>query len=123
MVAPLCPYRVWIRPGALLHGGPPERHCVRHVCSSLFWGLALPLLVLGLAWPTRGASLLLAAAYPIQAVRIARRSLRAGVPPRDAWPFGWYCMLSRIPNAIGLIGFWIERIPGLSSDRRVITYK
>ena len=39
--------------GALLHGKPPERHYVRDVRSILFWGLALPLAILILAWPTR----------------------------------------------------------------------
>ena len=38
--------------GALLHGAGRERHCVRHVCSSIFWGIVVPLLILGLAWPT-----------------------------------------------------------------------
>ena len=39
--------------GAYLHGKPPERHYVREVRSILFWGLALPLAILVLAWPTR----------------------------------------------------------------------
>jgi hypothetical protein len=50
--------------GALLHGAPPLRHWVREVCSILFWGLVLPAVILGLAWPTRGASLALLAGYP-----------------------------------------------------------
>ena len=43
--------------GVMLHGGPPERHFVRDVRSMLFWGVAVPLAILILAWPTRGASL------------------------------------------------------------------
>ena len=41
--------------GAARYGRTPERHFVRQLRSTIFWGLLLPLLAFGLAWPTRGA--------------------------------------------------------------------
>jgi hypothetical protein len=109
--------------GVLLHGASPERYCVHHVISGIFWGLVIPLLIVGLAWPTRGASLLLSLAYPVQAIRIALRHRKAGMAPRNAWLFGWFCSVAHIPHAIGLLGFWIEHFLSSNSKDRVITYK
>jgi GT2 family glycosyltransferase len=101
---------------ASLHGQADEQHWVRHVRSTLFWGIALPVLILGLAWPTRGASLLLALAYPLQILRVARRHRQAGMPPRDAWLYGWSCTLARFPHALGLLRFWTERLLGRNQN-------
>jgi cellulose synthase/poly-beta-1,6-N-acetylglucosamine synthase-like glycosyltransferase len=109
--------------GALLHGAGPERYCVRSVRSSAFWGIAIPLLILGFAWPTRGASLILILAYPFQAVRIALRHRAAGMTSRNAWLFGWFCSVAQIPHAVGMLDFWVERFLNLSKKDRVITYK
>ncbi len=43
--------------GSARHGRTPERHFVHQMRSTIVWGLLLPLMALGLAWPTRGASL------------------------------------------------------------------
>jgi GT2 family glycosyltransferase len=107
--------------GALLHGKPPERHWVRDVRSIIFWGIALPLLILGLLWPTRGLSLLLALAYPLQTLRIGRRHRQAGMAPRDAWLYGLACTVARFPHAFGLARFWIGR--PLGWNKRIIEYK
>jgi glycosyltransferase involved in cell wall biosynthesis len=100
----------------LRHGVSFGRYWLREVRSSLFWGIALPLLILGLAWPTRGASLLLALAYPLQIVRIARRHRKAGMPPRDAWLYGWACTLWEFPHALGLMWFGIGRLLGWNKN-------
>src|SRR5262249_16626347 len=75
--------------GVAMHGRPPERHWVHEYRSTIIWGMALPMIILALAWPTRGASLLLALAYPLQILRIARRQRRAGLPPRNACLYAW----------------------------------
>ena len=106
-----------------LHSAGPERYCVRSVRSSVFWGIAVPLLILGLAWLTHSASLLLSLVYPLQAMRIALRNRASGMTSRDAWLFGWFCSIARIPHAIGVLDFWIERFLNLSKKDRVITYK
>jgi GT2 family glycosyltransferase len=107
--------------GALLHGKGAERHWVRDVRSIIFWGIVLPLTIVALAWPTRGLSLLLALAYPLQMWRIARRHQKAGMTARDAWLLGVSCPLSRFPHAVGLLRYWIGR--PLGWNRRIIEYK
>ncbi len=109
--------------GALIHGAPPERHCVHDVHSCIFWGIVLPLLILVAAVCTHGLGLLLALAYPLQIVRIAIRYRKAGMPPRDAWLYGWSCTVGRLAQTIGLLGFWGERLAARDGRGRVITYK
>jgi GT2 family glycosyltransferase len=109
---------------ALKYGTSSGQHYWSHeVRSTIFWGVALPLLILALAWPTRGASLLLTLAYPLQIFRVARRHLRAGMTPRDAWHYGWSCTLCRFPHALGLMRFGIGWLLGWNKRKKVVTYK
>jgi GT2 family glycosyltransferase len=107
--------------GAAMHGKPPERHWVRQVRSIEFWGIAVPLLILCLAWPTGGASLILALVYPLHAVWIARRHQKLGMPIRKAWLWAWAAIIGRFPNAIGLMRFWFSRLSG--HQQALIEYK
>jgi GT2 family glycosyltransferase len=109
--------------GAAMHGAPPERHKVRDVRSNWFWGLLLPLVALGLAWPTRGGSLLLlpiACAYLwwriVGAMRISRE-----LSARDARLYATFCVIGKLPSAIGQAKYWTMRILGRRS--RLIEYK
>lgn len=108
--------------GAAMHGRPPERHWVNHVRSLVIWGIALPtvilvLLVLAfLGWPTHGASLVLALAYPLQVFRVARYYHKVGLPWRLAWLYSGACVLGRFPNAVvrcatGPAGSWAGARP------------
>ena len=94
---------------------------MRDVRSIIFWGIILPLVILGLAWATRGLSLVLGLAYPLQVLRIAHRHRIAGMSPRDAWLYGWSCTLARFPHALGLLRYWIGR--ALGWNKRIIEYK
>jgi hypothetical protein len=85
------------------------------------WGLLLPLFILGLAWPTHGASLVLTLAYPLQAWRITRRHRKQGMSARDARIWGWNCVLCRFPNALGALRFWFSRLSG--RHQTLIEYK
>ncbi len=88
--------------GAALHGAPPERHWVRETRRALFWGAALPLiLVLGmLVTPWAGA---LGMVYPLQVARLARR-----LPPEVAL----FTVLGKSPEAIGALSFYANRLRG-----------
>ncbi len=55
-----------------LHRGSPEGGGVRDLRSIVFWGALLPLVSLGLAWPTAGLSLLLLGGYAVLWERIRR---------------------------------------------------
>ncbi len=106
--------------GAAMHGNAPERHWVRETLSNVLWGWLLPLLSLGLAWPSRGLSLLLLAAYPLLAWRIERRS-RARMVPADARVYALYCVLGKFPMFIGCAQYLFSRATGV--HRRPIEYK
>ena len=107
--------------GAAIHGQPPERHWVRNVRSIEFWGIALPLFILCLAWPTRGASLVLALIYPLHAVWIVRRHKNLGMPTRKAWLWACAAVIGRFPNVIGLLRYWFSRLSG--HHQTLIEYK
>jgi len=107
--------------GAAMHGGPPERHCVREIRRIILWGIVVPCVILGLAWPTRGLSLLLCLGYPLHAASIARRQGKAGLPPRDAWLYGVACVVGRFPNTVGAVRYWYGRLTG--RHQAIIEYK
>jgi GT2 family glycosyltransferase len=107
--------------GVAMHGRPPERHWVHELRSTVLWGIVMPLLILGLAWPTSGASLLLGLAYPLQAFRIARRFQKLGMPASNARLWGWGCTLCRWPNALGVLRYWFSQLSG--RHQTLIEYK
>jgi hypothetical protein len=107
--------------GVAMHGGPPERHWVHELRSTILWGLVGPLIILVLVWPTYGGSLLLTLAYPLQAWRISRRHRKQGMSAREARIWGWYCVLCRFPNALGALRYWFSRLSG--RRQTLIEYK
>jgi hypothetical protein len=107
--------------GAAIHGARPERHWVHPLRSIIFWGMALPTAILLLAWPTRGASLLLVLAYPLQIIRVALRSHATGMPWRDSWLYSAACVLGRFPHAVGALRYWHSRL--LGRRQTLIEYK
>ncbi|MDR3622637.1 MAG: glycosyltransferase [Paludisphaera borealis] len=109
--------------GAALHGRPPERHYVRETRSIVVWGLVAPLLCLALAWPTRGASLmLLLAGYAFLFWRVHRYYRgRRGWSPADARAFALFVVVGKIPGALGVARYWLGKISGKRS--RVIDFR
>lgn len=100
-----------------LHG----RFCLRENSSIVFWSAAWPLASLGLTLPTRGWSLLMLAAYPLQIVRIAWRERRRVPRAADAWLYALFCVLGKWPQHVGqwkyLLDRWHGRLP------KIIEYK
>lgn len=103
--------------GAHLHGAAPEYHCVRPLRRLLFWGLALPLLIVIVAgfFPF-GFSLALV--YPAQVLRLA---VRADASSGFSWQQAFFLVLSKFPETAGAVKFWLHRITGRSG--RLIEYK
>jgi GT2 family glycosyltransferase len=98
--------------GSTLHGGGSERHWVHETRSSLAWGLALPVLALGLAGPTGGGSLLLAAAYLVSIARCYRAErLRMG--DRNAFLYSCFCVLAKFPQSAGALRYYARRLRGV----------
>ena len=107
--------------GAALHGRSPERHWVRENRSALLWGTLVPAAAVILAVPTRGASLLLLAAYPLLGLRIYLRSRRRGLVPRDARLLAFFTVLGKIPEGIGKVQYALLR--ALGWRRKVIDWR
>lgn len=108
--------------GRALHGAAPERHYVRETRSIIFWGIGVPLLALGLAWPTRGASLLLFAGYLLLGWRIHRYArIGRGWSPADARAYAFCVVLGKFANALGLVRYWFGGLTGRRS--RVIDFR
>ena len=99
--------------GAFMHGAPPERHRVPQTRRALIWGLALPVTILGLAFLAPWLALILAMAFPLQVVRLARQ--------RGDGVEALFLTLGKLPEAIGVLDYHLGR---LSGRRRVlIEYK
>ena len=103
-----------------LHGASPARDGIAQRNSTLFWAVALPLLVILLAIPTRGASLLLLLGYPVLAVRIWRRRRASGDSASEAALYATFTTLAKFPNAIGLARFVSNK---LARRYEIIEYK
>jgi GT2 family glycosyltransferase len=103
--------------GAALHGAGPDRHWVAETRRTLVWGAVLPGgAVLG-ALVMHPAALLLLLAWPLQALRLARR-WGGG---RVAWERALFTVLGKLPEAQGALGFYLGRITG--QRRGLIEYK
>jgi glycosyltransferase involved in cell wall biosynthesis len=106
--------------GAAMHGSSTG-HCVRETRSNWFWGLILPILILVLAWPTRGISLVLLAGYVVLAYRIRRGALICGMSPADANLYARFTAMGKFAQAWGQLKYLLGRLSGRRSA--LIEYK
>ena len=104
-----------------MHGALPERFWVRESRSGWMWGLLLPMIALGFAWSTSGLSLLLLVGYPLLIGRVYRYRQSRGDLPLDARLYAFFCVLSKLPQAIGQIKYWLTRWRGKQAT--LIEYK
>jgi GT2 family glycosyltransferase len=96
--------------GAALHGHGPERHFVHEQRKAWLTGGVLPALMLLLAWPTGGWSLLAGLYYPLTAARVYGHARRRGVPRRSAALHGAAVTLAKFPNCIGVGRYALHRL-------------
>jgi GT2 family glycosyltransferase len=102
--------------GAALHGAAPERHFVREVRRILLWGAALPGAALAGSVLSPWA-LLLFAAYPLLACRIA---LRQG-GDRAAWEHAAFLVIGKVPEALGVLEYHFRRM--VRRPSQIIEYR
>jgi len=107
--------------GRAMHGDTPERYRVDEMRSIVEWAMLLPLLALGLAWLTWGASLLLLGAYALLWHRVRRQRVESGDGREDAALYARYCVLSKFAQLIGAARYWWNRLRGRASA--LIEYK
>jgi GT2 family glycosyltransferase len=106
--------------GRRLHGRAPERHRVVETNRLWFWGLALPLVSLGAAWPSSGWSLCLLLAYPLQFLRTFAHCPRR-LPARDAALYALSCVVDKFAQVVGALDYLRGRL--LRTPRTLIEYK
>ena len=107
--------------GCAMHGAPPESHWVRENRRIVFWGIVLPVLILALAWPTRGISFVVLLGYSVLWWRTFRHSRSRGLNPADARLYARHMVVGKFAEAQGLITFWKSRLLGRRT--RLIEYK
>jgi len=107
--------------GAFRHGRGAERFHTRNVLKSVITGGVLPILILAVAWPTHGWSLLALLYYPLTALRVARHVHSATVPWRTSLAFGSSVALAKIPQFVGVCRFVLRRL--FRRPPRLIEYK
>lgn len=107
--------------GAWLHGRSSEGHWRRESWSIWFWGFYLPLLALGLIWPTHGFSLLLLVGYPVLAGRIFLKQRRQNICSEHAALYALSCVLGKFAQVGGTLGFLRTHLLGTKST--LIEYK
>jgi GT2 family glycosyltransferase len=108
--------------GMAMHGSGFSRHNVRHTLSALFYGLALPALYAGsLVFAASGIgfgplSLTVLVAVPAAYLRAAfgayRERRRRSDPRAHAALYAGFCMLGKLPETIGVLTYWSNRLRG-----------
>jgi GT2 family glycosyltransferase len=107
--------------GLAMHGHV-DGYCARTVQSIIAWALVLPLLALGLAWFTWGASLLLFGLYFVLWARIrADRMNTRGDSATDASQYANACVVGKFAELQGVMKYWWNRLLGRRT--RLIEYK
>ncbi|MBD2778376.1 glycosyltransferase [Iningainema tapete] len=107
--------------GSWLHGNSPERHWVRESRRIWFWGL-LPLLMIAVAFPTRGLSiLLLLMGYAFVIYKVYKMTRERGFKSKDSILYALFCVLDKFPQLQGQIKFHISRL--LKQQRTIVEYK
>jgi GT2 family glycosyltransferase len=94
--------------GAALHG---FGHWGRETVRALFWGAALPLVIL-LAGLIHPFGWLLAAIYPVQALRLARK---------EGAVWAVFSLIGKLAEARGALGYYLNRLRGRRAG--LIEYK
>ncbi|NJN88847.1 MAG: glycosyltransferase family 2 protein, partial [Leptolyngbyaceae cyanobacterium SL_7_1] len=85
------------------------------------WGLLVPAAAIGLAMPTHGLSLFLLLGYPVLIWRIDRARRQRGDTPADARLYAFLCVLSKFPQFLGQLKYWLNRWQGKRAT--LIEYK
>jgi GT2 family glycosyltransferase len=98
--------------GHAMHGHV-DGFCARQIQSIVLWTLVAPLIALGLAWLTWGASLLIFALYIVLWMRI--RTYRIDThrdSPEDASLYANFCIAGKFANMQGVAKYWWNRLRG-----------
>ncbi|MEL6158184.1 MAG: glycosyltransferase [Cyanobacteria bacterium J06627_32] len=108
--------------GAAMYGLAPERYKFKEHISGWLWGAALPASTLILAILTKGITLVIMLfAYVLQVCKIYRSRQQAGRPAKEAFLYALFCVVSKVPQAIGQGKYWINQCQ--HKPAQIIEYK
>ncbi|OGQ23139.1 MAG: glycosyl transferase [Deltaproteobacteria bacterium RBG_16_71_12] len=107
--------------GASRLGRPPERHFVRETRRALLWGGIVPVLAIGGAVPSLGASTLLLLGYPVSGARAYSSIRRRGRGAGEAALYAVFCTLGKLPELQGVVRYHRNRV--LRRRSQLIEYK
>ena len=105
---------------AHLNGKTSVKDCVQERKSTLFWGVAVPLLALLLLIPTHGTSALLLLAYLALALKVYLFRRKQNESVSDAIVYAKFIVLAKIANGLGLLKFYFNRF---KQRYEIIEYK
>ncbi|GAA4722843.1 glycosyltransferase family 2 protein [Sphingomonas lutea] len=95
-----------------LHGQSDLRDCRRELGSTLFWGLVVPLLTLGLTVVIGPVWLLLLGSYLYLSYRVGAHYRRMGLSRGDSTIAAAYMVLSKFANLVGVLRFALNSRSG-----------
>lgn len=103
--------------GMARHGWGPDRHGVAQTSRAMFWGVFFPFAIVLAAYFVNSWSFMLLFAYPAQIFRLYLRRVS------DLGHMEWaiFSVMSKFPEAIGVIQFAWTRFLGTTSE--LIEYK
>ncbi len=107
--------------GAFLHGRGIEGFRVREVRRIVAWGGILPLFTLAAAIPTKGLALVLVFGYAWPFRGAYRIASARGRSRAEAWLYGFWCTLGKLPEFHGFLRFQLDRM--LSRQGSLIEHK
>lgn len=95
--------------GFAMYGDTPEQYMCKENFSGWLWGVGLPLLALVLAPFTQGTTLFLFVSYLPLLWKIYRYRLQRGDSAKQSLLYAAFCVISKVPQAIGQAQYWINR--------------
>jgi glycosyltransferase involved in cell wall biosynthesis len=104
--------------GVHLHGGAPERHCVRQAASVWLWGAGVPLVTAGFVAMYGPWALALLLVYPLQMAKLAARGKRDW--RENCW-HATFLMLGKFPEMLGQVKYLFHSCR--HAKPRLIEYK
>lgn len=103
--------------GFSMYGKTEESYMVREYRSGWLWGLIVPVVIVGLIWPTHGLSLSLLAGYVYLTYRIYAYRRQRGDSSHLARTYAYFCTLSKFPQVQGQFKYlwtrWQRKTPTL----------
>lgn len=104
--------------GASLHGAPPEKHWVTERNRAWVWAVAIPLLIIAMAYISPWLGLLGLMIYPLQVFRTARQHQHLGT---FKWKYASLLVLGKFAEIIGQLTFYKNKL--LNKKAKLMEYK